>query len=398
MTSEEFYSLLRLSFPFSPTLKQDTVLKNLSSFILDKSHNKIFLIKGFAGTGKTTIVGSLVKNLWKIKKSFVLLAPTGRAAKVISNYSSNEAQTIHKKIYTPRTDKNGKTSFILGINKHKNSIFIVDEASMISTNSSQSNPFGSGDMLDDLIRYVYSGFKCKILFIGDTAQLPPIDINLSPALSVGYLELNFNKNVIEFELDEVVRQEENSGILLNATSLRESISLNNLSSFKFNLDKFIDIFRLTDGQDILDELNNSYSINGNDETTFIVRSNKRANLYNQQIRSRVLLKDYEISAGDFLMVVKNNYFWLKPSTEAGFIANGDIIEILEIYSIKDLYEFRFAEVKIRLVDYPKMKPLDIVLMLDTILLETASLSYSDSNKLYQNILLNPSIILTKPMI
>ena len=388
MKSLDFYNLIRDSFPFTPTLKQDIVLQNLSNFVLDKSNDKIFLLKGYAGTGKTTLIASLEKNLWKIKKSSVLLAPTGRAAKVISNYSSNEAQTIHKKIYVPRTDKNGKTSFVLGLNKHKNSIFIVDESSMISGKSNHYNLFGSGVLLDDLIQYVYSGFQCKILFIGDTAQLPPIEYNLSPALNVDFLESNFKKNVIQFELDEVVRQEQNSGILYNATLLRSAISLNNLKSFKFELDQYVDIVKLNDGQDILDELNDSYSIHGNDETTFIVRSNKRANLYNQQIRSRVLFKDHEIASGDYLMIVKNNYFWLKPSSEAGFIANGDIIEILEIYNIKDLYEFRFAEVKIRLVDYPNMKPVDTVIMLNTLSLETASLSYTESNRLYQNILLD----------
>ena len=178
MTSSEFYDLLKSGFPFSPTLKQDIGLQKLSSFILDKSKNNIFLLKGYAGTGKTTIIGSIVKNLWKIKKSSVLLAPTGRAAKVISNYSSSEAYTIHKKIYVPRTEKNGKTSFILGLNKHKNTVFIVDEASMISDKTNRTSLFGTGSLLDDLIQYVYSGYNCKLLLIGDTAQLPPVNLNL----------------------------------------------------------------------------------------------------------------------------------------------------------------------------------------------------------------------------
>ena len=388
MTSLEFYNLIKSSFPFLPTSKQDLVLEKLSKFIFDKSKDNIFLLKGYAGTGKTTIIGSLVKNLWKIKKSSVLLAPTGRAAKVISNYSSSEAFTIHKKIYAPRIDKSGKISFIISPNKHKNTIFIVDEASMISDSSVQSNFFGSGSLLNDLIKYVYSGVQCKLLLIGDTAQLPPVHLDLSPALDCDTLELNFNKKVNELELNEVVRQSQNSGILFNATMIREAIAYKSYDSFQFKIDGFTDIIRLIDGHDILDAINDSYSVQGNEETTFIVRSNKRANLYNQQIRSRVLFNDYEITAGDYLMIVKNNYFWLKPSSEAGFIANGDIIEILEIYNIKDLYEYRFAEVKIRLVDYPKMKPFDTVIMLDTISLESPSLPYEESNKLYQQVLLD----------
>ena len=343
-------------------------------------------MKGYAGTGKTTIIGTLVKNLWKAKKQVLLLAPTGRAAKVVSSYAGKEAFTIHKKIYVPRTDKNGKMTFILGPNKHKTTLFIIDEASMISDVSTQSRLFGSGALLDDLIQFVYSGHQCRLLLIGDTAQLPPVNIELSPALNANKLELNYNKNVTSIELDEVVRQDQDSGILYNATELREGISNQFLDSFEFKLEGFIDIVRLVDGHDIMDAINDAYSQLGNEETALIVRSNKRANLYNQQIRSRILFNEHELTAGDYLMIVRNNYFWLKPSSEAGFIANGDIIEVLEVFNIKELYGFRFAEVKIRLVDYPKMKPFETVLMLDTIALETPSLPYEDANALYQEVL------------
>ena len=316
----------------------------------------------------------------------LLLAPTGRAAKVVSSYAGKEAFTIHKKIYVPRTDKNGKMSFILGPNKHKNTLFIIDEASMISDVSTQSRLFGSGALLDDLIQFVYSGHQCRLLLIGDTAQLPPVNIELSPALNANKLELNYNKNVTSIELDEVVRQDQDSGILYNATELREGISNQFLDSFEFKLEGFIDIVRLVDGHDIMDAINDAYSQLGNEETALIVRSNKRAILYNQQIRSRILFNEHELTAGDYLMIVRNNYFWLKPSSEAGFIANGDIIEVLEVFNIKELYGFRFAEVKIRLVDYPKMKPFETVLMLDTIALETPSLPYEDANALYQEVL------------
>ena len=375
MNTNDFYKLLKTSFPFTPTIKQNIGLQQLSNFIFSKEANELFVLKGYAGTGKTTIIGVLVKNLWEVQKSAVLLAPTGRAAKVISNYSQKEAFTIHKKIYTTRAEKNGKMSFVLAPNKHKKTLFIVDEASMISDISNQAKLFGSGALLDDLIQYVYSGFQCKLLLIGDTAQLPPVKLDLSPALNESNLELNYNKEIIRLELDEVVRQGEDSGILFNATNLREAISNSFFDSFEFNLNGFKDIVRLNDGYEILDAINDAYSNLGNEDTALIVRSNKRANLYNEQIRSRILFNENELTAGDFLMIVKNNYFWLKPTSEAGFIANGDIIEVLEIFSIKELYGFRFAEVKIRMVDYPKMRPFETVLMLDTLKLETPSLPY-----------------------
>ena len=386
MDSDDFYKFLNTSFPFTPTLKQNIGLQKLSNFIFSTLTSDIFVLKGYAGTGKTTIISVLVKNLWRAKKSAVLLAPTGRAAKVISNYSKNEAFTIHKKIYTPRADKNGKMSFVLAPNKHKKTLFIVDEASMISDISNQAKLFGSGSLLDDLMQYIYSGYQCKLLLIGDTAQLPPVKLDLSPALNESNLELNYSKEVIPLELDEVVRQGDGSGILYNATLLREAISNSYFESFHLNLNGFKDVVRLNDGYEILDAINDAYSTLGTEDTALIVRSNKRANLYNEQIRSRILFNENELTTGDFLMIVKNNYFWLKPSSEAGFIANGDIIEVLEIFSIKELYGFRFAEVKIRMIDYPKMHPFETVIMLDTIKLETPSLPYDQSNKLYQEIL------------
>ena len=386
MNSSEFYSLVKKQFPFEPTLKQDIVLQQLSDFIHDTTPNLLYVLKGYAGTGKTTIVGAIVNNLWKAKKSAVLMAPTGRAAKVMSTYSKTEAFTIHKKIYMPRQNKNGSVDFVMQLNKHKKTIFIVDEASMISDLPNQSKLFGSGSLLDDLMQYVYSGHQCKLLLIGDTAQLPPVKLDLSPALNENQLALSYNKEVFKMELDEVVRQEQNSGILMNATLLRETLNGSSYDSFKFNLEGYTDIIRLIDGYEIMDAINDAYSTLGNEDTAIIVRSNKRANLYNQQIRSRVLFNEHELTTGDYLMVVRNNYFWLKPTSEAGFIANGDIIEVLEIFSIKELYGFRFAEVKIRMVDYPKMIPIETVLILDSISVEAPALTYEDSNRLYQEIL------------
>ncbi len=386
MSPSEFYSLIKQQFPFDCTIKQDIVLQQLSEFIFDTSKNTLYLLKGYAGTGKTTIIGTIVNNLWKAKKSAVLLAPTGRAAKVISNYSGKEAFTIHKKIYFPKKDKAGSVKFVLQPNKHKKTIFIVDEASMIPDTPGDSKLSENGSLLDDLMQYVYSGHECKLLLIGDTAQLPPVKLDLSPALNENTLSLNYNKEVTKMELDEVVRQEKDSGILVNATKLREAIADDFPESFKFNLDSFKDIVRLVDGYEIMDAINDAYSTLGNEETAIIVRSNKRANMYNQQIRSRILFQENELSSGDYLMVVKNNYYWLKPTSEAGFIANGDIVEILEIFKIEELYGFRFAEVKVRMVDYPKMIPFETVLLLDTIDAETPSLPYEESNRLYQEVM------------
>jgi exodeoxyribonuclease-5 len=386
MNPSQFYSLIIQQFPFQPTLKQNIVLQQLSEFIFSKSPNTLYMLKGYAGTGKTTIIGAIVKNLWKAKKSAVLLAPTGRAAKVISLYSKKEAFTIHKKIYFPKKEKSGGVKFVLQPNKHKNTIFIVDEASMIPDTPGDSKNSEMGSLLDDLMQYVYSGHQCKLLLIGDIAQLPPVRLELSPALDEDTLSLNYDKEVTRMELDEVVRQEEGSGILSNATFLREALLNKRFDSFKFDLKDFKDVIRLVDGFEIMDAINDAYSDLGKEETAIIVRSNKRANLYNQQIRNRILFNENELSAGDYLMVVKNNYFWIKPTTDAGFIANGDIIEVLEIFSIQELYGFRFAEVKVRMVDYPNMSPFETVLLLDTIDAETPSLPYEDSNRLYQEVM------------
>ena len=387
MNSSFFYSLLKKQFPFTPTIKQDLFFQQIAEFCTNEDNNEIFVLKGYAGTGKTTVISTIVNNLTEINKKYVLLAPTGRAAKVISNYSQKPAFTIHKKIYFPKKVAGG-VRFTMQQNKHKNTLFIVDEASMISDSNTDSNAFEKGSLLDDLISYVYSGTNCKMILLGDTAQLPPVNLDISPALNIDTLGMHYNKEIKHIEFDEVMRQEEKSGILFNATELRDVLKEELYESFKFNLKGYKDIIRLTDGYDIQDAINSAYSNYSIEDTAFIVRSNKRANQYNEQIRTRILDKDSELSTGDFLMVVKNNYFWLKDSDEAGFIANGDIIEVLEIFSILELYGFKFAKVKIRMVDYPNQIPLETVLLLDTITSESPSLTYEESNKLYQEVLLD----------
>jgi ATP-dependent exoDNAse (exonuclease V) alpha subunit len=374
--------LLR-KFAFTPTLKQGELFNLLSSFIFNDNKDALFLLKGYAGTGKTTVIGYFVNTLWKANKKSVLLAPTGRAAKVISVYSKKPAFTIHKKIYFPKKNTNGSVDFVLQANKHRNTIFIVDEASMIPDGKQNQQLFDSKSLLDDLINYVSSGHNCKLIFVGDTAQLPPVKLKVSPALDEETLNYQFNKKVISIELDEVMRQHLNSGILVNATYLRLAIE-NEIEDFKFSI-KYPDIKRLEDGYDIEDALVSAYDSDGIEDTAIIVRSNKRANQYNQQIRFRIRGQENEISTGDYVMVVKNNYYWLSDSSSAGFIANGDICEVLRIISIKELYGFHFAEVSLRMIDYPDMQPFDTVLLLDTLTSESPSLTYEESNKLYEAI-------------
>ncbi len=381
-----FYKKLKEEFKHNPTQKQDIVLQQLSEFVLNKSNNTIYLLKGYAGTGKTSIIGTLVKNLWRVKMAFVQMAPTGRAAKVISNYSDSPAQTIHRKIYFPKKERGGGVSFSLQRNRHRNTLFIVDEASMIPDTKAESKLFENGSLLDDLMQYVYSGNNCKLLLIGDDAQLPPVKLELSPALDAKSLSLQFNKEVAGIELDEVMRQAETSGILKNATRIRDFLNDGLYQDFRFDLEGQMDVERLADGYEIMNAISDSYGNDGNEGTAIILRSNKRANLYNQQIRQRILFNEEEISAGDYLMVVKNNYFWLDPKSEASFIANGDIIQVLEIFSIKELYGFRFAEVKVQMTDYPDLKPFETTLMLDTLTTNTPSLPYEDSNNLYQEVM------------
>lgn len=379
----DFKKILLEKFEFSPTQKQVQLFSLVSDFVFDEDKNHLFLLKGYAGTGKTTVIGTFVNSLWKVGKKSVLLAPTGRAAKVISIYSKKQAFTIHKKIYFPKKQTNGSVSFVLQPNKHSNTVFIVDEASMIPDANQSQQLFDTSSLLDDLISYVSSGKNCKLIFVGDTAQLPPVKLNVSPALNEESLQITYQKKTTTIELDEVMRQLLNSGILVNATQLRYCIQ-NEFNHFKFDLD-FADIKRLEDGYDIEDALVNAYDSDGVEDTAFIVRSNKRANLYNQQIRFRIRGQENQISTGDYVMVVKNNYYWLSDSSDAGFIANGDICEIQRIIAIKELYGFSFAEVELRMIDYPKMPAFETVLLLDTLSSESASLTYEESNQLYEAI-------------
>lgn len=383
---ENLLSIIKKTLHNQLNKKQVLALEKIISFIEDKISDEIFILKGYAGTGKTYIISNIVKNLWKINKRVVLLAPTGRSAKVLSSYCKKEAYTIHKEIFYTKNNFSGNPEFTLKINKHKNTIFIVDEASMISTNRGEGVGLFSQSLLDNIIKYVYSGFKCKLLIIGDVAQLPPVKSNISYALDDSYLEKEYNKSINSVELTDVVRQEKESGILSYATSIRNKIENYLFEDISFNSEIFSDVVRVEDGEQLMNLIQDSYNNYGIEETAIIVRSNKRANLYNSSIRDKILNNENIISVGDLLMVVKNNYFWLKNKKDLGFIANGDIIKIEEIYNIKNIYGFKFAEVKISMVDYPNISPLETVLILDSLFINTPAIDFNTMNNLYQEIL------------
>ncbi|MDG1426993.1 MAG: AAA family ATPase [Flavobacteriales bacterium] len=381
MNSEKLQEKIRINFPFQATNEQNDIITDISEFITTIGNRSIYVLKGYAGTGKTTLVSSLVKSLPVVAKRHVLMAPTGRAAKVLAKYSKRAASTIHRKIYWIRTNKSGNTFITRKENTHTNTIFFVDEASMISENNEKA--FGNRSLLDDLIEYVYEGLDCKLILIGDTAQLPPVHLEVSPALNEEILERKSNKQIISRELTEVVRQKENSLILNNATLIREKIAKEDYTFPSIITNS--EVIRINTGEDLQDALESAYSNNGINNTSVICRSNKRANLYNQQIRAKIRWQENEISSGDMLMVVRNNYFWLDESSKAGFIANGDIIMVTKINETIERYGFRFARASVEMVDYPKEKNLDLLLLLDTLTSESPTISYDQYQKLYKEI-------------
>lgn len=376
---------IQKEFPYPPTADQIEAIRRFSAFVVQSSSSSIFLLKGYAGTGKTTLISSWLKPLLKQGYKVVLMAPTGRAAKVMSTYAKAKANTIHKRIYFAQQNKQGGIQFTLQKNKFRKAVFIVDEASMIGDEQSSAQLFQNGSLLQDLISYVQQGDRCKLVFVGDTAQLPPVKQELSPALNQKYLSLHFSTEVSEVELSEVLRQDALSGILHNATNLRNIMHENIDDHFQFLIRNKTDITHLQDGYDIQGALEDGYRDVGRTENTIIVRSNKRANQYNRHIRTQIMSLENDLAVGDLLLVVKNNYFWLTPESQAGFIANGDVIEILRILSFQELYGFRFAKVHVQLVDYPDQDAFDTVLILDALDAEGHALTYEQSNELYQKV-------------
>jgi len=379
-----FAALLASNFKANPTPQQLEVFTLLGKFIDSQQGEDCFLLRGYAGTGKTTIIGALVKTLPRIGMKTVLLAPTGRAAKVISNYSGKKAFTIHKKIYRKKTAMSLDLSFVLAQNLSKDTLFIVDEASMISNNEED---FNRNSLLHDLLEYVFSGENCKLMLVGDTAQLPPVGSEESPALDARLLKDYFALNVFPYELTDVVRQEKQSGILYNATNIRELIRNKKEEFPQLHVSGFRDIYSMT-GERLPEGLQYAYDKYGIENSLVICRSNKSANNYNQQIRNRILYREEELTGGDYLMVVRNNYYWLQKDDEnsSAFIANGDIVKVRKMRNIQELYGFRFADVVLEFIDYPDDEPLHCKVMLDTLYTEAPSLNNEDNKRFFEAVM------------
>lgn len=379
MKTQDLQKIFQSHLKNIPTKRQEQFLNKFCEYILDQSIRKLFILKGYAGTGKTTMIDAAVKFLPDVKMKSVLLAPTGRAAKVITNYSKKTAYTIHKKIYVKR-NIDGVSQFVLGKNLHTNTIFIVDEASMISSDITINlGVLGKRSLIDDLIEYVYSGKNCHLMFVGDTAQLPPVGEQTSISLNEEELSRSFHfGNVYSIQLTEVVRQQESSGILKNATILRQNIKKEGFPKLSLS-----DDVSLVTGNELQEFLEDTYHKYGEDGVVIITRANKWANLYNQNIRQRILGQEEELESGDRLMVVKNNYYWLEDDSKMGFIANGDIMRVLRVGKIEELYGFRFANVTVDFPDYPEELELETKVILDSIMIDSPSLSRTKLKELYQ---------------
>lgn len=365
----------------------------MTNFICNPQENQVFILNGYAGTGKTTLVSALVRTLKQVHKRCVLLAPTGRSAKVFSVYSGQKAYTIHKCLYWA-SERDGIREFTRRPNKNTHTVFIVDEASMIGDGTGDSPLFSSRSLMDDLFSFVFEGYNCQLLLVGDNAQLPPVNYDESPALDIEYIQRNFNLTANSATLTDVTRQTLDSGILHNASLLRGKMQAEDFDFPLFSAPVFADCQRVN-GEDLEELLNTLYSRHEPDEIVTITYSNKRAYVYNQEIRHRVLYREEQLSAGDFVIAVKNNYFWVQDDDEVGFIANGDNMEILSINKIEELYGFHFADVTARLCDYPDHDSIDIKIILDSLDCEGPSLNREASNRLYEAVLQDYADIPTK---
>ena len=379
MERHELYGRLTQSFGFEPTDGQATVLYHLAAFLLSQKENPTYILKGYAGTGKTTLVKTLVKTLPYIGMRYVLMAPTGRAAKVLNSYTGQNASTIHRRIYQAKTFPDGSIRITRSENKFKNTLFIVDEASMIG----EQKEFGGSSLLDDLLGYVFNGESCRLLLIGDTAQLPPVGSNESPALDCEYLRSQFPITAATYELTEVKRQALESGILYNATDVRQLLSQNlyEYSLPLFHLQDFDDIQKI-EPETFEEMLHNAFANISDNEAVIICKSNKRANMFNQAIRGRILNIEGEMATGDKLMVVKNNYYWTEGNPDINFIANGDMAEVRKIKHFDEMYGFRFADVELSFTDYPDVPNVEAKILLDTLYSNSPSLTEEENKRLF----------------
>ena len=379
LSRSELYGKMIQSFGFEPTDGQAIVMYHLSAFLLSQKDNPVYILRGYAGTGKTTLVKALVKTLPSIGMRYVLMAPTGRAAKVLSSYSGQDASTIHRRIYQAMTFPDGSIRIVRAENKFKNTLFIVDEASMIG----EQKEFGGSSLLDDLLGYVFSGENCRLLLIGDTAQLPPVGSNESPALDCDYLKSQFPITAATYEMTEVKRQALESGILYNATDLRQLLGQNlyEYSLPLFHLEGFEDIQKIAP-ETFEEMLHNAFANTSDNEAVIVCKSNKRANMFNQAVRGRILNIEGEIATGDKLMVVKNNYYWTEGNPDISFIANGDMAEIRKIKHFEEMYGFRFADVELSFTDYPDVPNVEAKILLDTLNSNSPSLTEDESKQLF----------------
>lgn len=382
MINTELERLIGDECSFSMTEDQKQAVTAMSDFLCSSVNEGVFLLNGYAGTGKTSLVSALVRVLVRLRQNVVLLAPTGRAAKVFALNSDYKALTIHKKIYRQKTFSESLSNFSLNNNLHKHTLFIVDEASMISDSLDGDMSFGSGSLLDDLVHYVYAGESCRLMMVGDVAQLPPVGGGFSPALVPDCLK-KYGLKVWYSSLKTVVRQQQMSGILWNATLLRRMLtSATGLAFPSIRFAGFSDV-RVVRGDELIESLESSYSECGFDDTVVITRSNWRANVYNMGIRNRILYKEDELSGGDRLLVVKNNYYWAAGQQVKAFdfIANGEVVEVRRVRRERELYGFRFADVLLRFLDYDD-EEIEVTVLLDTLHSETSSLTREQWDKLF----------------
>ena len=378
--------LLQSLLPFELTEEQQACAQILGDFLVDERTDQTMILRGYAGTGKTSLVGAFVRALEQYHIPTVLLAPTGRAAKVFSLNAGKKAFTIHKTIYRQKTFNGEDTPFQLGFNKLKNAVFIVDEASMISSGSGSTSVFGNGMLLDDLIHYVFEGEGCRLLLVGDTAQLPPVGEDESPALQKDVLEA-YGLRVREFELTNVVRQSHESRILANATTIRQFIDENPFERPKIT---FGDDVVNCPGNELIEALQDAYYQCGTQGTTVVTRSNKQANIYNNGIRARIFDREEQLCRGDLVMAVKNNYFWTAKAQQEDkdfpmpFIANGDTAEVTYYRNVHEQYGFTFADATLRFPDYDA--EIDCRIILDTLQSESPALTREEQERLYLAVL------------
>ncbi|MFZ9028436.1 MAG: ATP-dependent DNA helicase [Crocinitomicaceae bacterium] len=370
MSSITLQQLIRDQFGFVPTAEQQSLIQGLEEFTLKQGGHNVLLINGYAGTGKTSLLAAYLKTMKDIRQKTKIMAPTGRAAKVISVKAGQDAFTIHKLIYRRKSKADLGSPISLNVNLHKNTVFVVDEASMIGDYTmTKDGNVGARNLLEDLFEFVFSGAGCKLILLGDVGQLPPVGSDHSPALNKDYLDSHFpSLHLSFFSLTEVVRQSKESGILANATMLRSITSMADLK-----IEPTEDLIRLN-GSELQEELEDAYHQVGSDETIIITRSNKRANLYNQQIRGRILWFEEELCSGDILMVVKNNYFWMGDESKMGFIANGELLTVKRIMKYEELYGFRFARILGVFVDYPDLGEQELLLLMESLEVEGPSIS------------------------